>query len=84
MSGHVIRVMSHRTRVRTYVSRARNIDTYMMADQKKAPQLFHSDLFSSPGNIGSSGLSLGFDEPFSSPFSLAPASKQDGKCGNEM
>ena len=50
-----------------------------MSDQKKAPQLFHSDLFSSPSGIGSSGLSLGFDEQFSSPFSLAPASKPDGK-----
>ena len=50
-----------------------------MSDQKKAPQMFHSDLFSSPGGSSSSGLSLGFDEPFSSPFSLAPASKQDGK-----
>ena len=50
-----------------------------MSDQKKAPQLFHSDLFSSPSGSGSSGLSLGFDEQFSSPFSLAPASKPDGK-----
>lgn len=49
-----------------------------MADQKKAPQLFHSDLFSSPSGGGSSGLSLGFDEQFSSPFSLAPATKSDG------
>ena len=50
-----------------------------MADQKKAPQLFHSDLFSSPSSSGSTGLSLGFDESFSSPFSLAPASQPDGE-----
>ena len=50
----------------------------IMSD-KKTPQLFHSDLFSSPSGGGSSGLSLGFDEPFSSPFSLAPATKSDGK-----
>lgn len=52
-----------------------------MSDQKKAPQLFHSDLFSSPGGSSSSGLSLGFDETFSSPFSLAPASRPDGEGG---
>ncbi len=41
---------------------------------KKNPQPFNSSLFSSPaGGSGSGGLSLGFDEPFSSPFALAPA-----------
>ena len=64
--------------------RRRSHSIHRMADQKKAPQLFHSDLFSSPSNSGSSGLSLGFDEAFSSPFSLAPASKPDGEYWRYM
>jgi len=42
-----------------------------MADQKKTPEPFKADLFSSPAP---SGLSFGLgNEVFSSPLSLAPA-----------
>ena len=49
------------TRVRTQI---------MAGDSRKQPELFRSNLFSSP----SSGLSLGLGgDTFSSPLSLAPA-----------
>ena len=47
------------------------VGSLYMADSRKQPELFRSNLFSSP----SPGLSLGLggDETFSSPLSLAPA-----------
>jgi hypothetical protein len=45
-----------------------------MADfnKKTVPQRVNADLFPSPG--GTSGLSMGFDEAFSSPYALVAAS----------
>lgn len=42
-------------------------------NKKATPQRVNADLFSTPST--SSGLSLGFDEPFSSPFALVAANK---------
>ena len=56
-------------------SKSRGFDRVKMAEQKKQPELFKANLFSSPGAASSSGgLSFGLaSDSFNSSFSLAPA-----------